>query len=284
MGRKGESFPVQQFAKPETLVPIGELPRSFRSEIDRGVSTGWKCLDMFIQGLRKGEVTVVTADTGVGKTTFCTQLMVNCAMQGQPVWINSWEMRPEIMVRKIASIALRRPMKLVDFTDRDNEEFDNWTSRFPVFINPNTIGIDIDTLDTELIIAKARGVKVVLLDHLDYLVKQRNDKQHEAIEETVRRLHEYALTLNLHIILICHPRQSLNSGEEIGMHMLKGSSAIKQYADNIIILHRCARTDAQADPGKVKVRVAKNRMFGTEGNAYLFYQPEWDGYLELKEF
>lgn len=269
--------------KLEALVPVGDLPKSFRDEIDKGYSTGWRSLDKYLQGLRKGEVTVVTADTGVGKTTFCTQIMVNCAMQGIPVWINSWEMKPETTMRKLASVVLRRPMKLQNFSAHENEQFDEWCSRYKVYINPNTIGTDIDALAAQLVKAKKLGIEIVMLDHLDYLVNTRREKVHEAIEETVKRLHELAFSLSMHFLLICHPRQSSASTEEVGIHSLKGSSSIKQYADNVIVLHRCARTDNQADPNKVKIRVAKNRMFGIEGNTYLFYQPFWDGYMEFKE-
>ncbi len=230
-----------------------------------------------------GELTVVTADTGAGKTTFCTQLMVNCAMQGVPVWINSWEMKPETTMRKLASIILRKPMKLQDFTEDDNTLFDTWCIKYQVYINQNTIGTTIEMLETQLKAAKELGVQVVMLDHLDYLVSNKKDKLHEAIDDTVKKLHELAFSLNMHFVLICHPRQSGTQAEEVGIHSLKGSSSIKQYADNVLVLHRCARTDPQADPNKVKVRIAKNRMFGTEGNTYLFYQPQWDGYVELRE-
>lgn len=263
------------------IVPLGELPQTFRTAIDRGYSTGWRNLDGYLQGLRRGEVTVITADTGAGKTTFCTQLMVNCAMQGIPVWINSWEMKPETTMRKLASVVLRRPMKFQSFTEHENEQFDEWCSRYKVYINPNTIGTDIHSLGHQLYEAKKLGVEIVMLDHLDYLVNSRKEKLHEAIDETVKRLHELAFDLSMHFLLICHPRQSGTAGEEIGIHSLKGSSSIKQYADNVLIIHRCSRTDSQADPDKVKIRVAKNRMFGTEGNCYLFYQPTWDGYLEF---
>ncbi len=282
MEEQRNSPPLQPDKTLECIVPVSSLPKDFRKEINRGVSTGWKCLDKFLQGLRPGEVTVITADTGCGKTTFCTQLMINCAMQDISVWINSWEMRPEVILRKMASIILRRPMKLQNFSEQDSTLFDEWNQKYHVFINPKTIGIDIATLGKQLIIAKSLGIEVVMLDHLDYLVNNRHEKLHEAIDETVKQLHEMAFSLSIHILLICHPRQSATSGEEIGIHSLKGSSSIKQYADNVIILHRSARTDSTASEGKVKVRVAKNRMFGTEGNAYLFYQSEWDGYLELK--
>ena len=268
---------------PETncLTHLSNLPLGYRKEIEKGYSTGWESLDKFMQGLRLGELTVVTADTGVGKTTFCTQLMVNCAMQGIPVWINSWEMKPETTMRKLASIILRKPMKVCPFTAEDSETFNTWSSNYEVYINQNTIGIDIETLSNQLIIARGFGIKIVMLDHLDYLVKTHKEKLHEAIDETVKRLHELAFALNMHFLLICHPRQSASNTDEIGLHSLKGSASIKQYADNVLILHRCTRTDDQAHPGKTKIRIAKNRMFGIEGITHLFYQPLWDGYVEF---
>lgn len=268
---------------PSCIVPLEDLPPAFRAEIDRGYSTGWKNLDKYLHGLRKGEVTVITADTGAGKTTFCTQLVVNCAMQGIPVWINSWEMKPETTLRKLASIVLRRPMKYLSFTEHENEQFDEWCSRYKVYINPNTIGTDINSLAHQLYEAKKLGIEIVMLDHLDYLVNSSREKLHEAIDETVRRLHGLAFDLDIHILLICHPRQSGSHNDEVGIHSLKGSASIKQYADNVLILHRCARSDASADPNKVKITIAKNRMFGTEGNCYLWYQALWDGYMELHQ-
>jgi twinkle protein len=262
---------------------ISDLPRSLRFEIDKGYSTGFSNLDNYLKGLRKGEVTVITADTGCGKTTFCTQIMVQCAMQNIPVWINSWEMRPEVILRKLASLVLRRPMKICAFTEHENEQFDEWCNRYKVYINEDTTGMDIDGLSKKLKAAKAMGVEIVMLDHLDYLVNFRREKLHEAIDETVKRLHELAFSLEMHFFLICHPRQSSTGNEEVGIHSLKGSSSIKQYADNVLILHRTSRTDPTSHAGKMKVRIAKNRMFGTEGVCFLFYQPEWDGYIEFIE-
>ena len=267
---------------PSFLTPLGQLPVEYRQEIDRGYTTGWKSLDQYLQGLRTGELTIITADTGCGKTTFATQLIVNCAMQGIPCWINSWEMKPQVTMRKLASIVLRKPMKLIDFSQQDNEHFNYWCSRYSVYINPHTIGTDIKVLESQLSRAKDQNVRVVMLDHLDYLVGTVRDKLHEAIDETVKKLHELCVSLDMHFLLICHPKQAMEK-DEVGLHSLKGSSSLKQYADNVIVLHRCNRTDSSAHPGKVRVKVVKNRMFGNEGNTYLWYQPQWDGYLELHD-
>lgn len=265
----------------DIYTPIHELPRQYRDAIDPGVSTGWTCLDRLMKGVRWGELTVVTADTGVGKTTFCTQLAVHCANRGVPVWLNSWEMHAGAIVRKVASVVLRRSLKCDAFTPTDHALFDTWCAQHRLYVNQDTTGMSVESLAENVRHFAKQGLRVVLLDHLDYLVSSRREKQHEAIEEAVRGLHEIAFSCGVHILLICHPRQSATASEEVGIHSLKGSSAIKQYADNVLVLHRCSRTDSSADPSKVKVRVAKNRMFGTEGNTYLFYQPEWDGYVEL---
>lgn len=267
----------------DCIQPIISLSRDYRNEIDKGISTGWKCLDKILKGFRKNEVTVVTADTGVGKTTFCLNLMFNCAMLNYPVWINSWEMKPEVIMRKLASLVLRKPMKLKRFNDHENEQFDTWCDNYKFYINPKTIGMDVYSLEKELKKLEKLNVKVVLLDHLDYLVNFKREKVHEAIDETMKKLHELAFHHSMHFILICHPRQSMNPNEEIGIHSLKGSSSIKQYADNIITLHRCSRLNSKEDPRKLKLRVVKNRMFGDEGSCYLEYQPDWDGYLEIKQ-
>src|ERR1700753_1343139 len=167
------------------LMPLFSLPREYRNEINKGFSTGWECIDEYLQGIRKGELTVITADTGAGKTTFCIHLMINCAMQNVPVWINSWEMRLEVVQRKIASIGLRRPMKICNFSEHENEQFDEWASRYKVYINPNTIGTNIQTFAEQLILAKDLGIQIVMLDHLDYLIGSKHDKLHENIDETV---------------------------------------------------------------------------------------------------
>lgn len=267
----------------EDFTALQDLPKEYRFEIEKGISTGWRCLDLYLQGVREGEVTVITADTGCGKTTFCIHLIVNCALQGAPCWVNSWEMKPQTTMRKIASIVLGSPMKVRPFTEEESKKFDEWGKQHRVHLNRSMAATNLDTLASKLEIAHKMGIKVVMLDHLDYLVNPSKDKLHEAIDETVKRLHELAFQLSMHFFLICHPRQSNTGSEEIGMHALKGSSSIKQYADNILTLHRCARTDPQSAPNKVKIRVCKNRLFGTEGTTFLYYNSIWDGYEQLHE-
>lgn len=265
---------------PDYLTPVQSMSPDYRKKIEKGCSTGWHGLDDYLIGIRKGELTVITADTGVGKTTFAMNLIYNCACKGIKTWINSWEMSPAMTYRKLASLVLKKPMKMIAFTDEDTRAYLDWAAQHTVHINESTTGTDITCLSKQLIEARKVGVEVVMLDHLDYLINHRKEKVHEAIEDTMKRLHELALAMKMHFLLICHPRQVITSTEEIGMHSLKGSASIKQYADNVIILHRCIRTSPTADPRKTKVTIGKNRMLGKEGFTYLYYEATWDGYSE----
>ena len=88
-----------------------------------------------------------------------------------------------------------------------------------------------------------------------------------------------ALRYGVHIILVAHPRQFDPKKEELGMQHIKGSSSIKQYADNILLLTRMNRKNSEDT--RTKVHVAKNRLFGTEGDKFLEYSHDIDGFKEI---
>lgn len=265
--------------------PIMTDPYSFTENyyapIDMGLSTGWDKLDEILGGVRLGEITVVSAETGSGKSTFCLNLMKNIADQNQGVWINSYEMNPIMTHRKIASVVLRKQMKFEEFSAQDICRFKDYMSKKRYFINTSNSKVDIQGLRKSFEMASlGYGVKYVLLDHLDYI--HGNGKKGttlENIDEAMREIHSMALEFNVGVILVVHPKQT-EIGKEITSSDLKGSAAIKQYADNIIIVTRMDRIDPNSK-NRVQVRVWKNRMIGREGSFHLMYDPITDSYSEL---
>ena len=90
---------------------------------------------------------------------------------------------------------------------------------------------------------------------------------------------DIAMEFNIGIILVVHPRQIQGEPRELTINDLKGSSAIKQYADNIILLTRMETIDAN-QVNKVKVKVVKNRLLGIQSFLMLNYLKENDSYCE----
>ncbi len=264
----------------KSFTDILDFPEISRKQIDIGLSTGWKSLDKILGGFRKGELTVVSADTGSGKSTFCINLMYNIAKQEKGVWINSYEMHPDIVMRKVAGIVLKKKMKLKEFSKEEDFNFLEWAKKHKCYINRDNNKPDLKTLRNQFEMAKyIYETHYILIDHLDYIQSSGEKKYtYENIDETIREIHSLAMEFQLSVILVVHPKQ-VQDGKEISMADLKGSSGIKQYADNILILTRMDRLNS-TDINRVKIRVWKNRLIGIEDQFYLRYMSETDSYVE----
>ncbi len=262
------------------LLHFKDHPKSFYAPISLGTSTSWDNVDEVLGGIRYGELTVVSADTGAGKTTFCINLLCNIHKNDpQGFWINSWEMDSGIIIRKVANVTFQDNLKYQAFTSQQIAKFEKWMDTNNVFINPE-VRADIESLRKQLQLAsKIHGVKYILLDHLDYI--RSNSKslpRHEQLEEIVLAIHEMSIEFKVHIFLICHPKQR-SSKDPLTMDDIKGSAAIKQYADNIIMLQKMAQVDLEIPDNRLKVSIEKNRLLGKIGKVTLRYLPERDGYV-----
>lgn len=267
----------------EEIVLFRDLPKSFYEAIDMGTSTGWDQLDEVIGGIRTGELTVVSADTGAGKTTFCVNLLCNLIKADKSgFWINSWEMDYKIIVRKVATNICGQRLKYESFTAVQIAKFEKWMESHNVLINPLKSKASIEALDKQVELAtKVYGVKYILLDHLDYIVgKSKDIPNHERIEEVVLAIHQMAQEHDVHIFLIAHPKQTDDRTGAIHMGQLKGSAAIKQYADNIITIQNMQQVDLSVPDNRVIIAVHKNRLMGRRGQVTLRYIKEQDCFFE----
>jgi twinkle protein len=267
----------------DEIVHFRDLPETFYHARDKGIPTGWKDLDNLIGGIRPKEMTVISADTGAGKTTFSVNLLCNLIKKHPSgFWINSWEMDYEVIIRKVASIVLGSKFKTQAFTTEQIKAFKAWMQKHNAMINPKRSKADIPTLHKQVEMAsKVYGVKYVLLDHLDYISATSKEKEgHEKIKDAIVGIHDMALEFDVHIILIAHPKQLEDGSGKMHMGQLKGSAAIKQYADNILLLQNMAQVDLASPDNRMKVLIPKNRFFGTKGEVTLRYMPESDSYID----
>ena len=269
-----------KYVSPE-IVSWSDLPESIFKKLDYGASSGWVNFDKLIGGFRPGEITVVTADTGSGKTTFCLNLMVNFAKKDLPVWINSYEMKPEVIFRKICSQFLGENMKLHDFCESKKSSMKPIMSKYPIYINPSQSSAELCSIRKQLeLCSSVYGIKFVMLDHLDYInAGAKKSSPMERIDECMIELHKMAAEFDVHILLVVHPKQTADAKTQIDMSQLKGSASIKQYSDNILILQKMSRGNTSQDD-RTKISVCKNRLFGTEGYFFLSYVSKSDSYSE----
>ena len=224
--RKVDEFQV----KLETLIDHPERLR--------GTSTGSSKLDQLMGGWRPG-VVVVTGETGTGKTTFATWSMLMQARQGHGALITSFEQEPLGTVQKLLRVQVGK-----DFTQVTREERADALGilgRLPLHILDHYGHLPPARLIEAIRYAKRRlGVRFFLVDHLGFLIPDEAEDERRAIEAVVRALALVAKQMEVTIFLIVHPR---NDGPQPGgkynrvtMKSIKGASAIRQDADDVLVV------------------------------------------------
>lgn len=271
--------------KSSNVKEISEINQTYRQERDIGFSSGYPSLDKKIGGLRRGELTVICADTGAGKTTFALNLIINLIKQNQACWVNSYEISKDTILRKLAASFNKKDYTIDAIPDGEADEWEKFSDG-KLLVNPNEEKQTSESIPTLENINKdleyfcyAKKGSYVLFDHLDYISPHcKKPSNHECILETMKTLHDYALRYNVGMLLVVHPQQ-LKEGLKVTMANLKGSSSIKQYADNVLILNRNERNDP--NDKTVNINICKNRLFGIEGIAKLFYNRNKNCYEEI---
>ena len=234
-----------------------------------GLPTGSKKLDYVLGGIMSG-LWVVTGDSGHGKTTWATWLLMKQAMMGIPVMLTSFEQRPIGTVQK-----LLRAYVGGDFTKVSAEErkkgYDAM-SKLPLWIFDHYGELSFEHLiETIRFSARRHDLKIALIDHLGFLVtssrKSGEDERH-VIERIVRKLATVAVQDDITIMLVCHPNNTnIAQQRRVKMTDLKGASAIRQDAHVAIVVERLdAHPELRPFPATA-IHVDKVRSeFGSNGS------------------
>lgn len=265
---------VSRGATRSTVTHLGDLKVEDAYKSLEGYKCGFKAIDETLHGLRPGELTIMTGDTGCGKTTLSLNIITRIAKEA-PVFIASQEMSWQSLARKIMAqkgLAFGSGKQPVIPT-----AIKEWIKKSNIYLNPEGSEITLASLKKDLdFAATIGGIKVALVEDLGGLTAGVSEG-YEAYEIVCRELRATAQRLGIHIMLVAHLKQT--GGEELSLHQLKGSSGIKQLADNVVGVIRLNRSDA-AKSG-TKLRVLKNRVFGVEGEHNMTYNADTETYADI---
>jgi replicative DNA helicase len=276
---QAEIYDVAERRTSEDFVPLEELLQPTMDEIDaiasqggisRGVPTGFTELDETTNGLHPGQMVVIAARPGMGKSTLGLDFMRSCSIKHRLASvIFSLEMsKTEITMRLLSAEA---KIKLADMRSGRMSD-DDWTrlarrmseiSEAPLYID------DSPNLTMMEIRAKARRLKqkadlrLVVIDYLQLMTSGKKvESRQQEVSEFSRQLKLLAKEIEVPVIAM----SQLNRGPEQRtdkkpmLSDLRESGAIEQDADMVILLHRPDAFERD-DPrgGEADLILAKHR-------------------------
>lgn len=203
----------------------------------RGLPTRSPKLNEKLAGIRPG-LTVITGDSGCGKTTWSTWIGKGLAEDGVGVMVTSYEQKPIGTIQKLLRMELGE-----DFTKVSQETRRAALDRIaatPLWVldHYGHMGFQ-EVLDSIRYARRRFGVRWFLVDHLGFLVGEDEEDERRAVEKVIRALALLANTEDVSVWLICHPSNSyVQERRRVMLKDLKGASAIRQDANEGIVIER----------------------------------------------
>ena len=266
--RTSEDYSVLEDMLQPTMDEIDAI--ASRGGQSLGIPTGFTDLDAVTNGLHPGQMIIVAARPGVGKSTLGLDFARSCSIRnGLASCIFSLEMsKTEIVMRMLSAEAKIRlgDMRGGRMTD------DDWTrlarrmseiSEAPLFVDdsPNLTMMEIRAKARRL--KQRNDLKLIVVDYLQLMTSGKKvESRQQEVSEFSRHLKLLAKELEVPVVTI----SQLNRGPEQRTDKkpmladLRESGSLEQDADMVMLIHRpdaWERDDPRA--GEADLILAKHR-------------------------
>ena len=277
---------------------LDRIQRSQESTGLTGVPSGFPSLDAITMGWQEGNLIVIGARPGHGKTAIALNMARAAAIDhGIPTAFFTLEMTDvELADRLIGTEAgLVSNMR----KGRVKMKGDDWAhleaaliraSKAPLYID-ETPGLTISEFTSKIKRMKAeRDVRIAFVDYLQLMHASGHESQYRAQEigEISRQLKETAKELKIPIIALAQLNRNLmgRQGSVNGRPVLsdlKDSGSIEQDADMVLFIHRPALLGLSESPVDIaELVIAKNRS-GEMGVINLMFHGDVVKFTEATE-
>ncbi|WP_297881157.1 replicative DNA helicase [uncultured Campylobacter sp.] len=213
-----------------------------------GLDTGFRFLNDCTKGLKPGELIIIAARPGMGKTAFALNLMMKTLQSGKGVVFFSLEMPSVQLMYRILSALSSIPLSDImsaKLSDDDWTRFNDACDavlNMPLFVYDSGY-VNIHQVRTQLRKLKSAdaNIELCVIDYIGLMTSTSNySERHLQIAEISRGLKLLARELNIPIIALSQLNRSLEarSNKRPMLSDLRESGAIEQDADIILFVYR----------------------------------------------
>jgi replicative DNA helicase len=247
-----------------------------------GVSSGFKSLDKQLNGLQKGDFTILAARPSMGKTAFALNIAMNAGKKAK-VALFSLEMSEEQLTQRMLSAMTAIDLMRLRSGLLNEKEWCSLAELSPLLATRD-IKID-DTAGTTVNEIKAKckklkikeGLDVVIIDYLQ-LIEGNGQSREQEISKISRSLKTMAKELNITVIALSQLSRACEArpNHRPVLSDLRESGAIEQDADTVLFLYRDEYYNADSEDKNIaECIIAKNRN-GQVGTIKL----AWVGHIQ----
>lgn len=226
---------IQSMESPVPPVPLGFTPLDAK----------------MAGGLRPGQVMVLAARPGVGKSALALQFILNVAGRGDPVALWSLEMSPEQWIRRALSFEALVDSKRILTGELNDDEYSRVAWASGRINDAKLIFADItDTTPDGWRLEATRcvreyGSRLLVVDYLQLMQSPRGAWSRENEVATMSRtVKQTALSLGVPVLMLAQLNREAQDKTPT-LRNLRESGAVEQDADMVCFIHR----DLNAETG-----------------------------------
>ncbi|QNQ91272.1 replicative DNA helicase [Corynebacterium poyangense] len=289
-GRTKEDYVALSGVLEETLEELDEIAQIGGQAT--GIATGFPDLDAMTNGLHGGQMIIIAARPGVGKSTLGLDFVRSCSLrQGKASVIFSLEMSRTEIGRRLLSAETEINLQKMNSGNMDDQDWVKVLERSgeirdaPLFIDesPNLTMMEIRAKARRL--SQQADLKLIVVDYLQLMSSGKKvESRQQEVSEFSRQLKLLAKELDVPLIAI----SQLNRGPESRTDKrpqladLRESGSLEQDADMVFLLYRPDSQEPDNErAGEADIIIAKHRG-GPIGTVEVAHQLNCSRFVPMK--
>ena len=244
----------------------------------RGLDCQYPGINDALRGLRKGELILLSAGSGIGKSTLARELGYNLIKNhGQRV---GWVMLEESYRKTIQGlVAIDNNVPLGDLMENPYcLEQPDWDKSMQELVTMSDFYDSWGSCDVNTLMTKLRFLAVgcecdwIVLDHVSMVVSGLDVEERKTLDILMTSLRQFVEQTGVGVIAVSHLKRnsgkdSFNEGGKVSLTDLRGSSGLEQLSDVVIASERNQQEEDASKADITQFRILKNRPFGVVGLA-----------------
>lgn len=258
--------------RPDGIIDAATMFDDVMAEDDTAsIPYPWNGLNDKLHGIRRGELVVFTAGTGVGKSSVIREIAYDLLRQGETVGMIMLEENIKRTALGMMGLHVNKPIHISRegvTPEQMKDAFDATCGTGRLFLYDHWGSTEADNLISKVqYLAQGCGCTHLILDHISIAVSALEGDQRLIIDKMMTQLRSVVEATGVALFVISHLKRPEGKAHEEGgntsLAQLRGSASLGQLADQVIGFERNQQSEEEAN--MMSVRVLKNRFSGDTG-------------------